>query len=336
VPNAGQATFAGIGDACGGALGANAGAGYDNNASSAIAAYSAASCSGLPHTGAKALTCVDVDGDGITNRADNCPFAVNPTQQNRDGDSRGDACEGDGSDPGVLGTGTNAEAYTPGSFDGLYRDDDDRCDAPYSVGGPLALTTTCSSFTPVPGPGGCCTGPGAPFSDANDDGVPDFLLVGGVATRDHRGDANGDGYSDADEGTPANCGVASCASLSSAGTAETPSCNDAGRSCGSVAVSPVGAARTTSGGAGLGCWRTIDITGPLRTIYLAQSDVDLDGGVSVLDLAATASWFGNSVGDPGDPRWEGNLDGDGAISVLDLARIAQNYGRSVSLDCQPL
>lgn len=35
----------------------------------------------------------DVDGDGLLNGVDNCPFAVNPLQEDADGDGRGDACE---------------------------------------------------------------------------------------------------------------------------------------------------------------------------------------------------------------------------------------------------
>lgn len=335
VPDAGQANFAGIGDACGGALGVNAGAGYANNSAAAIAAFSAPTCSGLPHTAAKALTCTDVDGDGIKNRPDNCPFAPNATQRNRDDDSRGDACEGDGGDPGITGTGTNTEAFTPSDFGGAYRDYDDRCDAAYTVGGPLLASTTCSSFNATPGPGGCCVGPGASFVDSDDNGVPDYLLTGGAsARRDHRADANGDGYTDADEGTPANCGVAACTNLTSYATAETGSCNDAGRSCGTVAISPVGRPRTTSAGAGLGCWRTVDGVGVLTTTALAQSDIDLDGAVSILDLSIAGGWVGDKVGAGDDPRWEGNLDSDGFVSVLDLARMASNYGRSVSAGCQ--
>ncbi len=333
IADATQSSFAGIGDACGGTLGINAGLGYDNNSASAVSAFSAASCSGLPHMTANAMSCTDIDGDGIKNASDNCPFVANATQRNRDGDSRGDACEGDGTDPGITGSGPNSEAFTPGDFGGLYKDFDDRCEAPYSVGGPLSLTTTCSSFTSVPGPGGCCTGPGASFADSDDNGVPDYLLVGGLATRDHRGDANGDGYSDADEGSPANCGVASCASLTTYGTTETASCNDAGRNCGTIAASPLGAPRLTGGGVGLGCWRSVDSSGALRTTLLAKSDVDLDGVVSILDIAGVASWFGDHIGDSNDPRWEGNMDGDRVISILDLAGMASNFGRNVSAGC---
>ena len=37
---------------------------------------------------------LDSDGDGIMNLGDNCPDVANPTQENRDGDALGDACDG--------------------------------------------------------------------------------------------------------------------------------------------------------------------------------------------------------------------------------------------------
>ncbi len=85
---------------------------------------------------------------------------------------------------------------------------------------------------------------------------------------------------------------------------------------------------------GYGCSTTLDITPPKMTKKLAQSDVDLDGVVSILDLSKVASWFGQPVNpSTTDPRWEGNLDGDGSISILDLSAVASNFGRSVAGNC---
>jgi len=42
---------------------------------------------------ASGATDEDFDGDGITNAADNCPFAINADQQNDDSDSLGNACD---------------------------------------------------------------------------------------------------------------------------------------------------------------------------------------------------------------------------------------------------
>jgi len=40
------------------------------------------------------VLCIDGDGDGISDDADNCPFHANPDQADADGDGIGDACEG--------------------------------------------------------------------------------------------------------------------------------------------------------------------------------------------------------------------------------------------------
>jgi hypothetical protein len=86
---------------------------------------------------------------------------------------------------------------------------------------------------------------------------------------------------------------------------------------------------------GYGCDVTLDTVGPLTTVNLAMSDVDLDGVVSILDLSIVAGWFNNPI-DPSsaDPRWEGNMDGDGAISILDLSAMADNFNRSVANNCK--
>lgn len=34
----------------------------------------------------------DIDGDGVANQLDNCPWDSNPAQADADGDGRGDAC----------------------------------------------------------------------------------------------------------------------------------------------------------------------------------------------------------------------------------------------------
>ena len=156
--------------------------------------------------------------------------------------------------------------------------------------------------------------------------------------RDHKTDANGDGYSAADEVTSANCGTVSCAGIITFGTAETRTCKDAGRNCGSpgAPADASGPARVAVPPAdGYGCSVTLDMVAPLTTRKLAQSDVDLDGMVNILDLSKVAGWYGNTINASSeDPRWEGDIDGDGHVTILDLSAIAANFGRSVSGDCQ--
>jgi hypothetical protein len=43
----------------------------------------------------------DTDGDGVDFHADNCPTVANPDQANADGDSQGDACDGDDDNDGL-------------------------------------------------------------------------------------------------------------------------------------------------------------------------------------------------------------------------------------------
>lgn len=167
-----------------------------------------------------------------------------------------------------------------------------------------------------------------------------IALSGGTVTieRDHKTDANADGYSAADEITVANCGVASCANISTFGAVETNTCKDSGGQCGlpNPPLDESGSARVAPLPAtGYGCSVTLDTVGPLTTVKLAKSDVDLDGAVSILDHSKVASWFGNAINtSSADPRWEGNMDADNAISILDISAIAANFGRSVANNCK--
>ena len=86
------------------------------------------------------------------------------------------------------------------------------------------------------------------------------LLQSSLSARDHKTDANGDGYSAADEATIANCGVVSCASVITLGTAETRTCNDAGRNCGSPVVPTDESVPAPRGAAASGRLRLLDHT----------------------------------------------------------------------------
>lgn len=60
---------------------------------------------------------------------------------------------------------------------------------------------------------------------------------------------------------------------------------------------------------------------------IMRADVDADGAVTILDLAAVARYFGQNV-PPAPARL--NQDGDSAISIMDLARQAAKFGQSSS------
>jgi hypothetical protein len=91
-------------------------------------------------TGADEPPCLDRDGDGVTDDADNCPFAPNPGQADGDADGIGDACDNCPTIPnpdqadtfGVVGVG-------------------DACDCPCftaaDVGGLLASLSDPSVYT---------------------------------------------------------------------------------------------------------------------------------------------------------------------------------------------
>ncbi|MBW0147000.1 thrombospondin type 3 repeat-containing protein [Marinobacter sp. CAU 1620] len=52
----------------------------------------------------------DDDGDGVPNGSDNCPAAVNPDQEDLDGDGQGDACDTDTDGDGIDDEGGFGEA----------------------------------------------------------------------------------------------------------------------------------------------------------------------------------------------------------------------------------
>ena len=57
-------------------------------------------------------------------------------------------------------------------------------------------------------------------------------------------------------------------------------------------------------------------------------DVDSDGAVVILDLAALGLTYGST---PGSPNWnfDSDFNTDSIISVVDLATLGRNYGKTV-------
>jgi NHL repeat len=143
-----------------------------------------------------------------------------------------------------------------------------------------------------------------PGPDPDGDGDTDFFNPGqGLpCIQDHKGDANGDGYSDADELTP--YGAASCT-----GAFPGP---------GGLGLTGLSSSSITSACPG----RAPGSAGAKK----ARADVDLDGFVSILDLAVVASapdYLSRTAFTPvTDRRFEKDQNGDGLVNILDLALLA--------------
>jgi Ca2+-binding RTX toxin-like protein len=79
-----------------------------------------------------AVSCTDVDRDGVDGNRDNCPATANANQANTDGDGSGDACDTDDDNDGVpdaqdafpLARGESADSDGDGTGDNADPDDD--------------------------------------------------------------------------------------------------------------------------------------------------------------------------------------------------------------------
>jgi hypothetical protein len=173
--------------------------------------------------------------------------------------------------------------------------------------------TPTSTFTPTPTntavPTATSTATPCAAGDPDCNGDVDFLNPGAgqPCIQDHRGDANGDGYSDADEFTPR--GV--------------PSCTGAFPPSGGL-----GSSALSSG--------TISAPCPGRQpgspgATMAKADVDLDGQITIVDLALVAGRFLDKANqaDVSDVLWELDQDGDGQITIVDLSIMASMFLQSV-------
>jgi hypothetical protein len=103
----------------------------------AVAAASVVTSAGHKHTCVAARSNVvavppDGDGDGVSDPYDNCPGGANPSQQDSDGDWRGDACDDDADGDGyTAATGDcadNDRSRHPGRPDTTQNGIDDNCD----------------------------------------------------------------------------------------------------------------------------------------------------------------------------------------------------------------
>jgi len=62
-------------------------------------------------------------------------------------------------------------------------------------------------------------------------------------------------------------------------------------------------------------------------ITLLIGDLNLDGGVNILDMTAAAQAFGSY---PSHPRWipTADIDNNGVVNIIDLCVIAKNFGKT--------
>jgi hypothetical protein len=120
-------------------------------------------------------------------------------------------------------------------------------------------------------------------------------------------DANGDGYSDADELTPTG----------------SPNCT---------------AAFPPTGGLGLSGLSSTSISAPCPGrppgspgAMKARADIDLDGQITIIDLSIVAGHFLESANpaDPTDVHWEFDQDGDGQMTIIDLSIMAGTFLQAV-------
>lgn len=145
-------------------------------------------------------------------------------------------------------------------------------------------------------------------TDADCDGDSDFLNPGAgqPCIQDHLGDANNDGYSDADETTRPGA----------------PTCTGAYPPTGGLGLNPAAACPGRD---------LLGTSAQVAAAKIAQADVNVDGRVNILDLSAAAAHYRESGfrSNPNDSGSEFDQNGDDLINILDLASIALRYNQLV-------
>lgn len=306
-PGQADANSNGIGDACKGG-----GSTWLNSTASAITNASVTCLPGQATTTPPFAPCQDADQDGALNSVDNCPLVPNAdkdswlksgttildNQVDNDRDGIGNACD---PQPNIPGTGSGyaattfnapgipgAASYTPSWATGAYKDYNDVCDQGFTLGG-AAASPTCNTTA----------GTDQGTLDSNNDGTPDFLVVGGACVQDFGSDSNGDGYRDGIQAAPSPLGC--------------------------TGGFPGGGGRNKDPlGVGDGCFSNTDIS---------RSDINEDGFVNGLDLGALSARFTKLWVNGTDNVAVGDITGDHFVNGLDLGKLSASFSKTVVTAC---
>ncbi len=134
--------------------------------------------------------CTDSDGDGVCNSNDNCVSVVNPSQQNSDGDTLGDACDVDDDGDGAADLVDNCPlTYNPDQSDLNGNGAGFACDSEDTVVGGGVSGPGCSSQA---GEGRFNFEERYYLGDISGDTAPDFHSVVSIALADVDGNGKAD------------------------------------------------------------------------------------------------------------------------------------------------